>query len=234
MAHPETDNPLGEELLEFIQRRLDESTLTFHTTLPPQRAEYAEWPEWVLPELKEKLVDGGVGKLYSHQAELAQAAWAGEDAVISTGTSSGKSLGYQLPILSRLAQEPTACALYLTPTKALGSDQLQAVLELCRGIPALKGVVPSPYDGDTPQESRAGVRDHSRFIFSNPDMVHMSLLAAHARWARLLRHLEFIVIDECQSYRGVFGANVALVLRRLLRLCAHPEPQKTSLRAARN
>ena len=232
MAHPETDNPLGEELLEFIQRRLDESTLTFHTTLPPQRAQYAEWPEWVLPELKEKLVEGGVGKLYSHQAELAQAAWAGEDAVISTGTSSGKSLGYQLPILSRLAQEPTACALYLTPTKALGSDQLQAVLELCRGIPALKGVVPSPYDGDTPQESRAGVRDHSRFIFSNPDMVHMSLLAAHARWARLLRHLEFIVIDECHSYRGVFGANVALVLRRLLRLCAHYGSRPTVIYAS--
>ena len=232
MAHPQTDNPLGEELLEFIQRRLDESTLTFHTTLPPQRAQYAEWPEWVLPELKEKLVEGGVGKLYSHQAELAQAAWAGEDAVISTGTSSGKSLGYQLPILSRLAQEPTACALYLTPTKALGSDQLQAVLELCRGIPALKGVVPSPYDGDTPQESRAGVRDHSRFIFSNPDMVHMSLLAAHARWARLLRHLEFIVIDECHSYRGVFGANVALVLRRLLRLCAHYGSRPTVIYAS--
>lgn len=232
MAHPQTDNPLGEELLEFIQRRLDESTLTFHTTLPPQRAQYAEWPEWVLPELKEKLVEGGVGKLYSHQAELAQAAWAGEDAVISTGTSSGKSLGYQLPILSRLAQEPTACALYLTPTKALGSDQLQAVLELCRGIPALKGVVPSPYDGDTPQESRAGVRDHSRFIFSNPDMVHMSLLAAHARWARLLRHLEFIVIDECHSYRGVFGANVALVLRRLVRLCAHYGSRPTVIYAS--
>ncbi|WP_408927449.1 Zn-binding domain-containing protein [Corynebacterium marquesiae] len=232
MAHRETDNPLGEELLEFIQHRLDESTLTFHTTLPPQRAQYAEWPEWVLPELKEKLVEGGVGKLYSHQAELAQAAWAGEDAVISTGTSSGKSLGYQLPILSRLAQEPTACALYLTPTKALGSDQLQAVLELCRGIPALKDVVPSPYDGDTPQESRAGVRDHSRFIFSNPDMVHMSLLAAHARWARLLRHLEFIVIDECHSYRGVFGANVALVLRRLLRLCAHYGSRPTIIYAS--
>ena len=232
MSHPETDNPLGTELLEFIQRRLDESTLTFHTTLPPQRAQYAQWPEWVLPQLREKLVEGGVGKLYRHQAELAQAAWEGEDAVISTGTSSGKSLGYQLPILSRLAQEPTACALYLTPTKALGSDQLQAVLELCRGIPALKGVVPAPYDGDTPQESRAGVRDHSRFIFSNPDMVHMSLLAAHARWARLLRHLEFIVIDECHSYRGVFGANVALVLRRLLRLCAHYGSRPTVIYAS--
>ena len=96
MSHPETDNPLGTELLEFIQRRLDESTLTFHTTLPPQRTQYAQWPEWVLPQLREKLVEGGVGKLYRHQAELAQAAWEGEDAVISTGTSSGKSLGYQL------------------------------------------------------------------------------------------------------------------------------------------
>lgn len=232
MSHPAGDNPIGEELLELIQRRLSESTLTFHTTLPAKRARYAEWPEWVLPGLEEKVVDGGIGKLYAHQAELAECAWQGRDAVISTGTSSGKSLGYQLPILTRLAEDQTACALYLTPTKALGSDQLQSALELCRGIPELKNVVPAPYDGDTPQESRAGVRDHSRLVFSNPDMVHMSMLAAHARWARVLRHLKFIVIDECHSYRGVFGANVALVLRRLLRLCRHYGSRPTIIYAS--
>ena len=119
--------------------------------------------------------------------------------VISTGTSSGKSLGYQLPILSRLAQDDTACALYITPTKALGSDQLRAVLELAREIPQLKNVQPAPYDGDTPTEARAGIRDHARFIFSNPDMIHSSLLGAHQRWARVLRHLRFIVIDEAHA-----------------------------------
>lgn len=216
-----SESPLGEELVEHLVERFPESELTHSTTLPAQPASYAEWPEWVLPELRAALEEQGVGKLYAHQVTVAQAAWKGRDVVISTGTSSGKSLGYRLPILSRLAQDPTACALYITPTKALGSDQLRAVLEFTQGIAALHDVHPAPYDGDTPTEARAGIRDQARFIFSNPDMIHSSLLGAHQRWARVLRHLKFIVIDEAHAYRGVFGANVALVVRRLLRLCAH-------------
>lgn len=216
-----SENPLGEELVEHLVERFPESELTHSTTLPAQPACYAEWPEWVLLELREALEEQGVAKLYAHQVAVAQAAWEGRDVVVSTGTSSGKSLGYRLPILSRLAEDPTACALYITPTKALGSDQLRTVLELTQGIAALHDVHPAPYDGDTPTEARAGIRDQARFIFSNPDMLHSSLLGAHQRWARVLRHLKFIVIDEAHAYRGVFGANVALVVRRLLRLCAH-------------
>lgn len=216
-----SENPLGEELVEHLVERFPESELTHSTTLPAQPARYAEWPEWVLPELRAALEEQGVAKLYAHQVAVAQAAWEGRDVVVSTGTSSGKSLGYRLPILSRLAQDPTACALYITPTKALGSDQLRTVLELTQGIAAVHDVHPAPYDGDTPTEARAGIRDQARFIFSNPDMIHSSLLGAHQRWARMLRHLKFIVIDEAHAYRGVFGANVALVVRRLLRLCAH-------------
>ena len=214
-------NPLGDELMALLTARFPESEATHVETLPPRESQHAAWPSWVLPALRAKLVDASISAPYAHQAQLADAAWAGRDAVIATGTSSGKSLGYQLPILTRLAEDSTTCALYLTPTKALGSDQLHAVMNLVQGIPELRGVAPAPYDGDTPQEARAGIRDHSRFIFTNPDMLHMSLLTAHQRWARVLRHLEFIVIDECHSYRGVFGANVALVLRRLLRLCEH-------------
>ncbi|MBE7338220.1 DEAD/DEAH box helicase [Corynebacterium aurimucosum] len=216
-----SENPLGEELVEHLVECFPESELTHSTTLPAQPARYAEWPEWVLPELREALEERGVAKLYAHQVAVAQAAWEGRDVVVSTGTSSGKSLGYRLPILSRLTQDPTACALYITPTKALGSDQLRTVLELTQSIAALHDVHPAPYDGDTPTEARAGIRDQARFIFSNPDMIHSSLLGAHQRWARVLRHLKFIVIDEAHAYRGVFGANVALVVRRLLRLCAH-------------
>lgn len=216
-----SENPLGEELVEHLVECFPESELTHSTTLPAQPARYAEWPEWVLPELREALEEQGVAKLYAHQVAVAQAAWEGRDVVVSTGTSSGKSLGYRLPILSRLTQDPTACALYITPTKALGSDQLRTVLELTQSIAALHDVHPAPYDGDTPTEARAGIRDQARFIFSNPDMIHSSLLGAHQRWARVLRHLKFIVIDEAHAYRGVFGANVALVVRRLLRLCAH-------------
>ncbi|EFG82223.1 putative DEAH-box helicase [Corynebacterium ammoniagenes DSM 20306] len=194
--------------------------MTHSVSQPATKAQFAPWPEWALPELVQKFAERDITQLYSHQREVADAAFASQDVVVATGTSSGKSLGYQLPILTRLAEAPTACALYLTPTKALGSDQLLAIMELTRGIDKLASVIPSPYDGDTPSEARAGIRDHARFVFSNPDMVHMSILAAHERWTRFLRHLQFIVIDECHSYRGVFGAHVALVVRRLLRICA--------------
>ncbi|APT81693.1 DEAD/DEAH box helicase [Corynebacterium ammoniagenes DSM 20306] len=210
----------GEELLAGLSPRFSTSTLTHSVSQPATKAQFAPWPEWALPELVQKFAERDITQLYSHQREVADAAFASQDVVVATGTSSGKSLGYQLPILTRLAEAPTACALYLTPTKALGSDQLLAIMELTRGIDKLASVIPSPYDGDTPSEARAGIRDHARFVFSNPDMVHMSILAAHERWTRFLRHLQFIVIDECHSYRGVFGAHVALVVRRLLRICA--------------
>lgn len=211
---------LGEELLDSATRRFPESTLTHQETIPARPARFSDWPDWVLPELKEHLIDSGITRPWIHQTRTAEAAWAGRDVVVATGTSSGKSLGYQLPILTRLAQDPTACALYLTPTKALGSDQLQAALSFTSAIPALRTIHPAPYDGDTPTESRSGIRDQARFVFTNPDMLHASLLGSHQRWARLLRKLSFIVVDECHSYRGVFGANVALVLRRLLRMAA--------------
>ncbi|WP_080793127.1 DEAD/DEAH box helicase [Corynebacterium pacaense] len=218
----------GEELADIITRRYPESTLTHLVTLPAERATFAPWPRWVPPGLVSAVRGGGVDKLFGHQVDTAEHAWAGEHVVVATGTSSGKSLGYQLPVLSTLATDPTACALYLTPTKALGSDQLLATSALVAATPELRGagVHPAPYDGDTPTEARAGIRDLSRYIFTNPDMVHSSLLAQHQRWARILRHLRFIVVDECHAYRGVFGANVSLVLRRLLRIAdfygSHP------------
>ncbi|MDO5671205.1 MAG: DEAD/DEAH box helicase, partial [Corynebacterium sp.] len=212
---------LGAELTAAITRRFPASTCTYSTVQEPRPAQYVAWPGWVDPGLRDHLVDSGISSLFSHQAATADLAFAGNDVVVATGTSSGKSLGYLLPVLTRLASDPTACALYLTPTKALGSDQLQAVTAITREVPGLAGIHPAPYDGDTPTEARTGIRDATRFVFTNPDMLHASVLAHHARWARLLRHLQFIVVDECHTYRGVFGAHVALVLRRLLRLAAH-------------
>ncbi|WP_257181609.1 DEAD/DEAH box helicase [Corynebacterium cystitidis] len=208
----------GHEIIGEIQRRFTSSTITHATTSAPVAARYGHWPAWVHPRLRKVLNDEGVDRLFVHQVQCAEAAWAGNDVVIATGTSSGKSLGYLLPVLSTLAADPTACALYLTPTKALGSDQLHSVQRLVREVEDLGGVHPAPYDGDTPTEARAGIRETTRFVFSNPDMVHASMLAAHPRWARVLRHLKYVVVDECHTYRGVFGANVALVLRRLLRI----------------
>ncbi|WIM67949.1 DUF1998 domain-containing protein [Corynebacterium breve] len=213
-------NTFGEELIGQLKHDFPRSTITHVDTVAAREARYSDWPDWVHPELQQVLFDKGIDRLYTHQAECAQAAFSGHDVVIATGTSSGKSLGYLLPTLTSLADDPTACAMYITPTKALGSDQLQSVLGLVRDVDDLAGVHPAPYDGDTPTEARRGIRDATRFVFTNPDMLHAGILAAHSRWARLLRHLKYVIVDECHTYRGVFGANVALVLRRLLRLAA--------------
>ncbi len=210
----------GEELATIVSKRYSESTLTHMVTLPASKAKYVDWPSWVPASLRDALLNRGINKLFSHQEQTAHLAWNGQHVVVATGTSSGKSLGYQLPILSALGTDPTACALYLTPTKALGSDQLTSTSTLLRDIPDFHPINPAPYDGDTPSEARSGIRDLSRFVFTNPDMVHASMLANHSRWARLLRHLKFIVIDEYHAYRGVFGANVSMVIRRLLRIAA--------------
>ena len=150
----------------------------------------------------------------------AELAHAGRHVVVSTGTASGKSLAYQLPVLNALATDPRARVLYLSPTKALGHDQLRAAHALTTAIPRLHDVAPTAYDGDSPAEVRRFARERSRWLFSNPDMIHLSVLRNHARWAVLLRGLRFVIVDECHYYRGVFGSNVAMVLRRLLRLCA--------------
>lgn len=204
-----------------LHARFPESRCTHCSTTPARPARYAPWPQWALPELRAHLEEHGTAHLYEHQVAAAEAAHAGQHTIMATGTSSGKSLGYLLPVLTDLAQDPTACALYLTPTKALGSDQLRHLRRMCREVGPLGGIHPAPYDGDTPAEARSGIREQSRFILSNPDMLHTSLLAHHPRWARLWRRLRYVIVDESHIYRGVFGAHVALVLRRLRRIAAH-------------
>jgi DEAD/DEAH box helicase domain-containing protein len=183
--------------------------------LPPRAGRPVAWPLWAPPELREAFRKQGVQAPWSHQAEAAEQAMAGQDVVVATGTASGKSLAYQLPVLSALAAERRATALYLSPTKALAADQLRALDAL--GLPDVR---PAPFDGDTPVDARDWARRHSRWVFSNPDMLHRSVLPRHSQWAAFLRKLRFVVVDECHTYRGVFGSHVALLLRRLLRICA--------------
>jgi DEAD/DEAH box helicase domain-containing protein len=173
------------------------------------------WPDWVTPLLVERLRLRGITSPWRHQAEAASLAHAGQSVVIATGTASGKSLGYQLPVLTALLAEPRDTALYLAPTKALAADQLRSVRDL-----ALAQVRAASFDGDTPPDERDWVRAHSRWIFTNPDMLHRSILPAHARWSAFLRRLRYVVIDECHGYRGIFGSHVAHVIRRLRRICA--------------
>ncbi|AKS31020.1 DEAD/DEAH box helicase [Mycolicibacterium goodii] len=197
----------------------DENPLRHVAELAPRTGERVYWPDWAHPDVVRALHDRGITAPWSHQLAAAQLAHDGRHVVISTGTASGKSLAYQLPILSALASEPRARVLYLSPTKALGHDQLRTAHALTESVAALRDVAPAPYDGDSATEVRRFAREKSRWIFSNPDMIHLSLLRNHSRWAVFLRNLRYLVVDECHYYRGIFGSNVAMVLRRLLRLC---------------
>ena len=197
----------------------DEHPVRHVADLPPRQGRPQAWPRWADPDVVRAFVDRGIEAPWSHQLAAANLAHDGRHVVLSTGTASGKSLAYQLPILTALKEDSRARVLYLSPTKALGHDQLRAAMALTEAVPGLGDVAPSSYDGDSPGEVRRFARERSRWIFSNPDMIHLSLLRNHPRWAVFLRNLQFIVIDECHYYRGIFGSNVAMVLRRLLRLC---------------
>ncbi|UYP19349.1 DEAD/DEAH box helicase [Rhodococcus sp. Z13] len=195
-----------------------ETPLTHVAEIPAREARYGDWPQWAPDPLVQAFRERGVDRPWSHQAEAAELAASGQHVVVSTGTASGKSLAYQLPVLGALAEDPHATALYLSPTKALGADQLKAVTELTSATDTLSTVCACAYDGDTSPEIRQWARRHSRWIFTNPDMLHLSLLPAHARWAHLWRRLRYVVVDECHAYRGVFGSHVALILRRVRRV----------------
>ncbi|WP_245908262.1 DEAD/DEAH box helicase [Pseudosporangium ferrugineum] len=187
----------------------EDSPITHVERVGARAGRTVPWPSWVPGALREAY---GF-EPWEHQAAAATLAHEGRHVVLATGTASGKSLAYQMPALSRLLGDDRATVLYLSPTKALAADQLRALVRL-----GLDGVRPATYDGDTPREEREWIRQHSRFVLTNPDMLHHALLPGHARWGTFLRRLAYVVIDECHSYRGVFGSHVAHVLRRLRRL----------------
>lgn len=200
-----------------------EDPLRHVADLPASAGRPSAWPDWADPDVISAFAGRGIETPWSHQRAAADLAHAGRHVVIGTGTASGKSLAYQLPVLQTLAADPRARVLYLSPTKALGHDQLRAAHALTAAIPRLSGVAaavaPTAYDGDSSTELRRFARERSRWVFSNPDMLHLSLLRNHPRWAVFLRGLRFVIVDECHYYRGIFGSHVAMVLRRLLRLC---------------
>ncbi|WP_035304054.1 DEAD/DEAH box helicase [Actinokineospora inagensis] len=190
-----------------------ENPVTHVASLPARVERTAPWPEWTPAAVRAAFGRAGVDRPWTHQVEAAGHAHDGRSVVIATGTASGKSLAYQLPVLTALTEDERATALYISPTKALGADQLRAVHEL-----DLPGVRAATFDGDTPSVERDWVRAHARWIFTNPDMLHRGILPAHGRWATFLRKLRYVVVDECHAYRGVFGSHVALLMRRLRRV----------------
>jgi DEAD/DEAH box helicase domain-containing protein len=170
-------------------------------------------PDDLDPRVASALVGHGVTALYRHQVKAWETARRGENIVVTTGTASGKSLAFNLPVLDAIAREPKTRALYLYPTKALSQDQARVLAAL-----RLKGLRPAIYDGDTPGERRWQIRKWSNAVLTNPDMLHVGVLPHHDRWGDVLANLAYVVVDEAHVYRGVFGSHVANVLRRLRRL----------------
>jgi DEAD/DEAH box helicase domain-containing protein len=165
------------------------------------------------PRVREALGSQGIEELYTHQAEAWEAAARGEHLIVTTGTASGKTLAFNLPVLDALAREPKQRALYLYPTKALAQDQLRSLGSF--RLPRLRAAI---YDGDAEAERRWQVRKWANVILSNPDMLHVGVLPHHDRWGDVLTNLAYVIVDEAHVYRGVFGSHVANVLRRLRRL----------------
>ncbi|HHV93371.1 MAG TPA: DEAD/DEAH box helicase, partial [Firmicutes bacterium] len=188
--------------------------------LPARKAVYAEPERPLPPELTAALAEMGIKQLYSHQARAVDLIRDGQNVVIVTSTASGKTLCYNLPVLESLLADPSTKALYLFPTKALAQDQLQGLNRWKTLIPSLP-LVAGTYDGDTPRDLRRRLRDEGNVILTNPDMLHAAILPHHPNWGKFFANLKFIVLDEIHTYRGIFGSNVANVLRRLKRVCRH-------------
>jgi DEAD/DEAH box helicase domain-containing protein len=216
-THPHSVSELVDRLTAPAGRA---ERLTHLEVLPPRPAGEAAWPQWVDDDLRAAYAARGVERPWRHQVAAAEEAHAGRHVVVATGTASGKSLAYQLPTLSTLRSsrgprdERGATVLYLAPTKALARDQLAGLSALGLDVRV------TTHDGDSSREQRDWTRDHAEYVLSNPDMLHRSLLPGHHHWAGFLGSLRYVVVDECHHYRGVFGAHVSHVLRRLRRVCA--------------
>ncbi len=216
LAHWKADPQVGPNLIEW-------------RILSARRAKFSPFPPGIHPALTQALIDRGINSLYTHQAASWKLLKDGENVVIVTGTASGKTLCYNLPVLDCLLNENGATALYLFPTKALSQDQLAVLKSLLIqitnilnptepfsiGTTSIKYAI---YDGDTPVSVRSGIRGQARLIITNPDMLHTGILPHHTGWAQFFSGLRFVVIDEIHTYRGVFGSHVANVIRRLKRV----------------
>jgi DEAD/DEAH box helicase domain-containing protein len=200
------------DALEGLLAGEDERLVT-RVHQPGHQAERAPVPDDLHPTVAAALKGRGIDSLFTHQVQAWDSVMRDGDTIITTGTASGKSLCFNLPVLHVLASDPRARALYLYPTKALAQDQARSLQEL--HIPALRHAI---YDGDTPQQERAAIRRRANVVLTNPDMLHVGILPHHAGWGDFLANLALVVVDEAHVYRGVFGSHVGNVLRRLRRL----------------
>jgi DEAD/DEAH box helicase domain-containing protein len=205
------------EVLEtFAQRDPLGEILTAIRHFPARDAQFREFPAWTHPDLITAYASKGIQRPYTHQASAAEMVHAGKNIVIVTPTASGKTLCYNLPVLSAILEDSDSRALYLFPTKALAQDQLAELHDLNQRLENRVGVF--TYDGDTPSDARKAIREKAHIALTNPEMLHTGILPHHTRWTRLFENLRYIVIDELHTYRGVFGSHLCNVLRRLRRI----------------
>lgn len=194
-----------------------QENITYWQDDPPREPIYGSFPSTLHPELVKALASLEIARPYAHQEKAISLIEQGKNVVLSTGTASGKSLCYQLPIINRVMTDQQSTALMMFPTKALTYDQLNNLRKLIPNV-IKSSVIPAVYDGDTPQRERKAIRDNAGIILTNPDMLNIGILPNHAIWAKFFENLQFVVIDEIHIYRGVFGSHVANVIRRLRRI----------------
>jgi DEAD/DEAH box helicase domain-containing protein len=216
LAHWRSDPQVGPNLVEW-------------RVIPRKLPKFEPFPQDINSILKEALEAHGIHSLYTHQSASIKHIKEGKNVVVVTGTASGKTLCYDLPVLDYLLNDPGATALFLFPTKALSQDQFSVLKSLLSQITvsgerknqqsyAIEPIKCAIYDGDTPVSVRSTLRSQARLILTNPDMLHTGILPHHTGWAQFFRGLRFVIIDEIHTYRGVFGSHVANVIRRLKRI----------------
>ncbi|KAK0102191.1 hypothetical protein ONS95_001013 [Cadophora gregata] len=192
-----------------------------HRVFDPQEAIYGDLNFLLSQDIVNALYNTkNITQLYAHQAEAINNLHDGHHVIVSTSTSSGKSLIYQLPVLHELEQDHNTRAMYIFPTKALAQDQRRSLKEMMRFMTGLEQTIVETFDGDTPMADRNLIRDEGRIIFTNPDMLHITILPQEEKWRTFLKNLKYVVVDEIHVYNGLFGSHVALIMRRLRRICA--------------
>ena len=192
-----------------------------HRVFDPQEAIYGDLKFRLSQDLVNALYNTkGITQFYAHQAEAINNLHDGHHVVVATSTSSGKSLIYQIPVLHALESDHNTRAMYIFPTKALAQDQRRSLKEMMRFMTGLEDAIVETFDGDTEMADRNLIREEGRIIFTNPDMLHITILPQEERWRTFLQNLKYVVVDEIHVYNGLFGSHVALIMRRLRRICA--------------
>ena len=198
----------------------DQIVYTKH--LPKRDAQFKKLSEPILPPLQRALDRIGIHQLYTHQAESIDLIRSGKDIIVETGTASGKTLCYNIPVIESILENHSNCALYLFPTKALAQDQIRNIQKFVDADTKLKSIVTiNSYDGDTPKENRPEIRRSVNILISNPDMINLAILPYHQNWSRFFRNLKYIIVDEMHTYHGPFGSHMANIIRRLSRISNH-------------